>query len=122
MRRVLALATGLGILLTCLAAVYATAKRPMASVMARPIQLQDARVLSNTRRLLRQYNADVVSGRPATVPLLAVLQSLAEMIGQPSAPVQTARNSTLNQRTETEYEVLTHVNQEIIRLTQTLSH
>ena len=90
--------------------------------MAPPIQQQDARVMLNTSHLLQEYNADVMAGRPATIPLFTVLKSLADMIGDASNPVESAQNSTLKQRQETEYEVLTHVNQEIVRITRSLAN
>lgn len=113
-----ALVTGLFVLESCLACAKATAKQ---AVLASAIRQQDAQVLANTRQLLAQYNADVVAGRPATIPLVMVLRSLVSMIGPPVASLPQPNDSTRDARTKTEYEVLTHVNQEIVQITRGLA-
>lgn len=87
-----------------------------------PIAQEEQRIIENTTKLLRQYNADVVQGRPVALPLLVLLRSLATLVGQPEPAPQTAGNSTANQRINTEYEVLTRVNQEITQITRSLKH
>ena len=62
-----------------------------------------------------------MAGRPATLPLMPVLSSLAQLIGQSAPKVETASNSTWMERAGTEYEVLAHVNQEIRRIDRILA-
>ncbi|MCL4522205.1 MAG: hypothetical protein M1415_11640 [Firmicutes bacterium] len=120
MRRVIALVGSLSVLLASSTVVWAQAKGQVPSA-TRSIRQQDARVLANTRHLLAQYNTEVMAGRSATLPLFTVLKSLADMIGETNSPVETARHSTLRRRQETEYEVLIHVNQEIVQITRSLA-
>jgi len=120
LRRVIALVGSLSVLLAGSTVVWAQAKGRVPSA-TRSIHQQDARVLANTRHLLAQYNTDVMAGRSATLPLFTVLKSLADMIGETNSPVEAARHSTLRRRQETEYEVLIHVNQEIVQITRSLA-
>lgn len=124
MRSLFPIVSGLSMLMTLGASTHA--QRPLSAqrgyATAPQIARQDSRVLANTTALLRQYNADVMAGKSATVPLFTVLKTLVQMLEEPHAPTESLTNSTLEQRTKTEYEVLTHVNQEIIQITHSLAN
>lgn len=85
------------------------------------VHCEDRRVLRSARRLLDQYNRDVLAGTPPKIPLVVVLESLATLIAQPGDPKASYQSPDASERARAECEVLNNVNQEIIRITKTLA-